>query len=54
MKARTQDSQQMDMDSLFQVDVGDTIQIEKGRLGGYRMARTSNGRSGWVRVTRVK
>lgn len=46
--------QQMDMDSLFQVAVGDTVQIEKGRLGGYRMARTSNGRSGWVRVNRVK
>lgn len=46
--------QQMDIDSLFQVGVGDTIQIEKGKLGGYRMARTSNGRSGWVRVNRVK
>lgn len=46
--------QQMDMDSLFTVKVGDTIQIEKGKLGGYRMARTSDGRSGWVRVNRVK
>lgn len=45
---------QMDMDSLFQVAEGDTVQIEKGRLGGYRMARTSNGRSGWVRVNREK
>ena len=31
-----------------------TVQIDRGRLGGYRMARTSNGRSGWVRVNRVK
>lgn len=46
--------QQMDMDSLFTVKVGDTVQIEKGKLGGYRMARTSDGRSGWVRVNRVK
>ncbi|MET0279843.1 MAG: hypothetical protein ABW278_01790 [Steroidobacteraceae bacterium] len=46
--------QQMDMDSLFQVKAGDTIQIEKGKLGGYRMARTSGGRSGWVRVNRVR
>jgi hypothetical protein len=46
--------QQMDMDSLFVVKEGDTVQIEKGKLGGYRMARTSNGRSGWVRVNRIK
>lgn len=45
--------QQMDMDSHFSVDVGDTVQIEKGKLGGYRLARISNGRSSWVRVTRL-
>jgi hypothetical protein len=46
--------QQMDMDSLFILSVGDTVQIDRGRLGGYRMARTSKGGSGWVRVNRVK
>ncbi len=46
--------QQMEMDSLFTVAVGDTVQIDKGRLGGYRMARVSNGRSGWARVTRTQ
>lgn len=46
--------QQMDMSSVFQVNVGDTVRIEKGTMGGYRLARTSRGRSGWVRVTRVQ
>jgi hypothetical protein len=46
--------QQMDMSTTFQVDVGDTVRIEKGTMGGYRMARASRGRSGWVRVTRVQ
>lgn len=47
--------EQMDMDGLFRVASGDTVQIERGRMGGYRMARTSDGRtSGWTRVTRVK
>jgi hypothetical protein len=46
--------QQMDMESLFTVALGDTVQIDKGRLGGYRMARVSNGRSGWARVTRTQ
>jgi hypothetical protein len=46
--------QQMDMDSLFTVRAGDTVQIERGRLGGYRMARTGRGGSNWVRVNRVK
>jgi hypothetical protein len=46
--------QQMDMDSTFEVAVGDTVQIDRGRLGGYRMARTSKGGSGWVRVNRLK
>jgi hypothetical protein len=46
--------QQMDMDSLFTLAVGDTVQIDRGRLGGYRMSRTSKGGSGWVRVNRLK
>jgi hypothetical protein len=46
--------QQMDMSTLFQVGVGDVVRIEKGALGGFRMARVSNGRSGWVRVNRVE
>jgi hypothetical protein len=45
--------QQMDMSSVFQVDVGDTVRIEKGTMGGYRLTRSSRGRSGWVRVTRL-
>jgi len=46
--------QQMDMSTLFQVGVGDVVRIEKGALGGFRMARVSNGRSAWVRVNRVE
>jgi hypothetical protein len=46
--------QQMDMSSVFQVSVGDTVRIEKGTMGGYRLTRTSRGRSGWIRVTRVQ
>jgi len=45
--------QQMDMSSLFHVAVGDTVRIEKGKMGGYRMALTG-GHSGWVRVSRVQ
>jgi hypothetical protein len=45
--------QQMDMSKLFRVAVGDTVRIEKGTLGGYRMA-LAGGRSGWVRVSRVE
>jgi hypothetical protein len=46
--------QQMDMSSVFQVTVGDTVRIEKGKMGGYRLVRVSRGRSGWVRVTRLR
>jgi hypothetical protein len=46
--------QQMDMSTVFQVSVGDSIRIEKGAMGGYRAARTSGSRSSWVRVTRVQ
>jgi hypothetical protein len=45
--------QQMDMSALFHVAVGNTVRIEKGALGGFRMA-LSGGRSGWVRVSRVQ
>ena len=45
--------QQMDMSSLFRVAVGDTVRIEKGTLGGFRMA-LAGGHSGWVRVSRVQ
>jgi hypothetical protein len=42
--------------SLFRVDVGDTVRIERGALGSYRMARVAdNGRAGgWVQVNRLK
>jgi hypothetical protein len=46
--------QQMDLESLFYVKVGDTVKIDKGRMGGYRMARVSGSGSGWARVTRIK
>jgi hypothetical protein len=46
--------QQMDMSTVFQVSVGDSIRIEKGAMGGYRAARTNGSRSSWVRVTRVQ
>jgi hypothetical protein len=45
---------QMDMDVTFSVKDGDTVQIERGRMGGYRLSRTSRGGSGWVRVTRLR
>jgi hypothetical protein len=46
--------QQMDMDSLFHLQTGDVVEITRGKLGGYRMARQSRGGSGWVRVNRIK
>lgn len=46
--------QQMDLESLFIVKVGDIIEVQKGKLGGYRMGKTGGQSSGWVRVTRVK
>src|SRR5688572_29848066 len=33
--------QQMDMDSTFSIAVGDTVRIDRGRLGGYQLTRTS-------------
>ena len=38
----------------FNVAVGDAIRIKKGAMGSYRMARVSNGNSGWVSVKRVQ
>ena len=46
--------QQMDLENLFAVKIGDTVQIERGKLGGFRMARGVNSRSGWTRVTRLR
>jgi hypothetical protein len=46
--------EQTEAESLFSVKVGDSVRIDKGKIGGYQMARVSNGRSGWVRVTRLK
>jgi hypothetical protein len=46
--------QQMDIESLFYVKVGDSVRIEKGRMGGFRMARASGNGSGWARVNRIK
>jgi hypothetical protein len=45
---------QSEMSSLFSASIGDTIRIEKGALGSYRMARVSPSKSGWVRVTRQR
>jgi hypothetical protein len=46
--------QQTEMSSMFTVAVGDSVEISKGRFGGYRMSRTSGGGSGWVSVVRAK
>jgi hypothetical protein len=46
---------QEEMQSNFFLKVGDTVQIERGRMGGYKMARVHEGKPGmWVRVTRKK
>ena len=45
--------QQMDMSSSFNPRKGDTVRIEKGKLGGYMAALGPEGKgSGWIRVTR--
>jgi hypothetical protein len=44
--------QQQDVSTLFHVEVGDGVRIERGSMGSYRMAKV--GGSGWVRVTRVE
>jgi hypothetical protein len=46
--------QQMDMSDRFQIAVGDSVRIEKSAMGGFRLTRSSEGRSVWVRVTRLK
>jgi hypothetical protein len=48
--------QQMDMDSQFVVKVGDSIEIRKGRMGGYRLGRLGKGdkAGNWVRVDRLQ
>jgi hypothetical protein len=40
--------------STFVPAVGDAVQIDKGAMGGYQMARISPAHSGWVRVSRSK
>ena len=45
---------QREYDSLFHVEVGNTVRIVKGALGSYRMARIKPARSGWVDVRRVE
>jgi hypothetical protein len=46
--------QQMDMESRFFLEVGDPVQVERGMMGGYRMAKTGKNRSAWARVSRIK
>jgi hypothetical protein len=46
---------QEEMQTGFVLEVGDTVQVERGRMGGYKMARVHEGKPGmWVRVTRKK
>ena len=45
--------EQMESSSLFGVESGDSVRIEKGRMGGYRMSPAGK-ESGWARVARVK
>jgi hypothetical protein len=46
--------QQEEMAAAFTIKVGDTVRIDKGKMGGYRLARVTNGKPGgtWIRVTR--
>ena len=44
--------QQQDVSTMFHVEVGDSVRIEKGSMGSYRMAKA--GGSGWVRVNRTE
>lgn len=38
-----------------EVEVGDTVHVEKGALGGYQMATYRNGKDvNWIRVSRLK
>lgn len=46
--------QQMDLENRFYLEVGDQVQVEKGLMGGYRMAKTAPNRTSWARVTRIK
>lgn len=46
--------QQEEMKTGFHLEVGDTVQIERGRMGGYKLAYVKDGKpsGAWVRVTR--
>lgn len=46
--------QQQEMSNGFVPKSGNTIRVERGRMGGYHMALIGETRSPWVRVTRVK
>jgi hypothetical protein len=46
--------QQQEMNNGFVPKSGNTIRVERGRMGGYYMALIGERRSPWVRVTRVK
>ncbi len=43
---------QQQASSRFDIKPGDTLRIKKGAMGSYRMARVSNGTSGWVEARR--
>jgi hypothetical protein len=46
--------QQQEMSNGFMPKSGNTIRVEKGKMGGYYMALIGESRSPWVRVTRVQ
>lgn len=47
--------QQEEVQSLFAVDVGDTVRIKTGLLGRHDISRVANGKTGgWARVTRLQ
>ncbi len=45
---------QQEMTTNFLLHVGETVRIDRGALGSYMLKPIVEGRSGWIRVTRVK
>jgi hypothetical protein len=45
---------QLDMSDRFNPRVGDTIEVQRKRMGGYSMSIAGSNRSPWVRVSRVE
>lgn len=45
---------QKEAEAYFPLAVGDTVRIEKGALGSYRLSRVEEGWKRWMRVARVK